>query len=291
MPAACFYGAPGRNRGSRRKGKGQMEEKRIINIFSNSSSISKETRNVLKQKLEKCGFVVPRHFDPAAELIVCVGGDGSFLKTLHRYEFPDIPFVGVNTGHLGFFQELYPDQLDEFIFKYKQGEYEVQDLKTVEASVTVGEKECAKVGLNEIVIKGARSQLVHLNMSIGDSFIERFSGDGILVATSAGSTAYNYALGGSIVDPRLNLLQITPISPMNTTAYRSFTSSVLLPSGLTVNIYPENEDDRGMLVVVDGMEQRFSSIDKVTVDIGPNIVRLLRMENYDFWTKVKSKFL
>ncbi|WP_130863920.1 NAD(+)/NADH kinase [Bacilliculturomica massiliensis] len=268
-----------------------MEEKRIINIFSNSSSISKETRNVLKQKLEKCGFVVPRHFDPAAELIVCVGGDGSFLKTLHRYEFPDIPFVGVNTGHLGFFQELYPDQLDEFIFKYKQGEYEVQDLKTVEASVTVGEKECAKVGLNEIVIKGARSQLVHLNMSIGDSFIERFSGDGILVATSAGSTAYNYALGGSIVDPRLNLLQITPISPMNTTAYRSFTSSVLLPSGLTVNIYPENEDDRGMLVVVDGMEQRFSSIDKVTVDIGPNIVRLLRMENYDFWTKVKSKFL
>ena len=268
-----------------------MEEKRIINIFSNSSSISKETRNVLKQKLEKSGFVVPRQFDPAAELIVCVGGDGSFLKTLHRYDFPDIPFVGVNTGHLGFFQELYPDQLDEFIFKYKQGEFEIQNLKTVKASVTVGEKECAKVGLNEIVIKGARSQLVHLNMSIGDSFIERFSGDGILVATSAGSTAYNYALGGSIVDPRLNLLQITPISPMNTTAYRSFTSSVLLPSGLTVNIYPENEDDRGMLVVVDGMEQRFSSIDRVTVDIGPNIVRLLRMDNYDFWTKVKSKFL
>ena len=64
--------------------------------------------------------------------------------------------------------------------------------------------------------------------------IEKFSGDGILVATSAGSTAYNYSLGGSIVDPRLKLLQVTPIAPMNTTAYRSFTSSILLPSDLTI---------------------------------------------------------
>lgn len=268
-----------------------MEEKRTINIFSNGSSVSKETRNRLKQKLEKTGFVVPRQFDPQAELIVCVGGDGSFLKTLHKYDFPNIPFVGVNTGHLGFFQELYPDQLDEFIFKYKQGEFAIQDLKTVKATISIGDRQITETGLNEIVIKGARSQLVHLNMSIGESFIERFSGDGILVATSAGSTAYNYALGGSIVDPRLNLLQITPISPMNTTAYRSFTSSVLLPSGLQVTIYPENEDERGMLLVADGMEQRFASIDRVCVDVGPNIVRLLRLENYDFWTKVKSKFL
>lgn len=269
----------------------KMEQKGIINIFANSSEISRETRSVFKQKLEKSGFVVPRQFDPQAELIVCVGGDGSFLKTLHKYDFPDIPFVGVNTGHLGFFQELHPDQLDEFIFKYKQKQYEVQDLKTIKATITVRRQECVRTSLNEIVIKGGRSQLVHLNLSIGDSFIERFSGDGILAATSAGSTAYNYALGGSIVDPRLNLLQITPISPVNTTAYRSFTSSVLLPSGLPVTIYPENEDERGHLVVVDGMEQRFSRIDKITVDIGPHIVRLLRLEHYDFWTKVKSKFL
>lgn len=268
-----------------------MENKRIINIFTNGTNISKETRSLLKQKLEKSGFHVPRNFDPDAELIVCIGGDGSFLKALHRYDFPDIPFVGVNTGHLGFFQELYPDQLDEFIFKYKHEEYAVQDLKTVVASILVDDMEFTKTGLNEIVIKGARSQSVHLNMSIGDSFIERFSGDGILVATSAGSTAYNYALGGSIVDPRLDLLQITPISPMNTTAYRSFTSSVLLPCGLQVTIYPENEDEREMVVVADGMEQRFARIDKLQVDVGPRIVRLLRLENYDFWTKVKSKFL
>lgn len=268
-----------------------MEENRLITVFSNGSAISKKTENILRQKLEKSGFVVTSQFSPQAELIVCVGGDGSFLNALREYDFPDIPFVGVNTGHLGFFQELHPDQLDEFIFKYKKNEYEVQDLKTVQASIYVGDQTCIKTGLNEIVIKGARSQMIHLNMSIGESFIERFSGDGILVATSAGSTAYNYALGGSIVDPRLNLLQITPISPMNTTAYRSFTSSVLLPSGLQVTIYPEQDDDHGVLVVTDGAEQRFTHIDKVCVDVGPKIVRLLRLDHYDFWTKVKSKFL
>lgn len=268
-----------------------MEENRIINIFSNGSAVSKKTENILRQKLEKSGFVTANQFSPQAELIICVGGDGSFLNALREYDFPDIPFVGVNTGHLGFFQELYPDQLDEFIFKYKKKNYEIQSLKTVQASIYEGERCCIRTGLNEIVIKGAKSQMIHLNMSIGDSFIERFSGDGILVATSAGSTAYNYALGGSIVDPRLNLLQITPISPMNTTAYRSFTSSVLLPSGLQVTIYPEQENGHGVLVVTDGAESCFDHIDRVCVDIGPKIVRLLRFEHYDFWTKVKSKFL
>lgn len=268
-----------------------MEEKRIINIFANNYALSKETRRILKQKMERSGFIVPRQFDPKAELIVCVGGDGSFLKTLHKYQFPDIPFIGVNTGHLGFFQELHPDQLDEFIFKYKNQSYEVQSLKTVRAEIEVGGTSFTHLALNEIIIKGERSQSVHLNLSIDDSFIERFSGDGVLIATPAGSTAYNYALGGSIVDPRLKLLQITPIGPMNTTAYRSFTSSVILPPDLFVTIFPEHSEERGVVIVADGMEYRYGTIDQVKVDFAENIVKLLRFDNYDFWTKVKSKFL
>ena len=88
-------------------------------------------------------------------------------------------------------------------------------------------------------IKGSDSYSIHLNISIGGSFIERFSGDGLLIATPAGSTAYNYSLGGSIVDPRLKILQVTPIAPMNTTAYRSFTSSILLPSDLSLGVVPD----------------------------------------------------
>lgn len=264
---------------------------RRINIFTNKTSISKEVSELLKRKLENSGFIVPREFDPRTELIICIGGDGSFLKTLHEYNFPEIPFIGINTGHLGFFQELHPDDLDEFIFKYKQKKYEIQHLKTVRAVVTAGKEKYEHKGLNEIAIRGARFQSVHLNMSIGDSFIERFSGDGILVATPAGSTAYNYSLGGSIVDPRLDLLQITPIAPMNTTAYRSFTSSVLLPPNLSIKIFPEEVWQGGIIISEDSIETVYEEVEEIFLEFSTSIVQLLRFENYDFWNKVKSKFL
>ncbi len=264
---------------------------RIINVFANDTVLSKETKALLKRKLENSDFIVPEVYDPNAELIICIGGDGSFLETLHKYRFPHIPFIGINTGHLGFFQELLPEGLDEFIFRYKHGKYEIQHLKTVKAEVTVGSERFVYKGLNEILIKGEMSRAIHLNLSIGDSFIERFSGDGILVSTPAGSTAYNYSLGGSIVDPRLNLLQVTPIAPMNTTAYRSFTSSLILPPDLSIRINPEYNGERGLLIVPDGMEYLHEGSEEIYLEFSDSIVKLLRFENYDFWSKVKTKFL
>ncbi|NLY70332.1 MAG: NAD(+)/NADH kinase [Clostridiales bacterium] len=267
------------------------KETRIINVFSNEDAYSKKTEDLLRQKLQKSGFYVPREFSPEAELIVSIGGDGSFLRTLHKYDFPDIPFLGINTGHLGFFEELYPDQLDQFIFMYKQGRYEIQNLKTVKAEVKDGDKIVEYKGLNEVVIIGDRTRTIHLNISIGESFIERFSGDGIVVSTPAGSTAYNYSLGGSIVDPRLSILQITPIAPMNTTAYRSFTSSVVLPQELYVRVNPEHQDSNTCMIVVDGMEHKHDDIKEIILEFSDTIVKLMRFENYDFWNKVKTKFL
>ena len=90
--------------------------------------------------------------------------------------------------------------------------------RQVKATVTTNDgHEYNHIGLNEIVIQGRPSYTVHLHISIDDMPIEKFSGDGILIATPAGSTAYNYSLGGSIVDPRLKLLQVTPIAPVSYT--------------------------------------------------------------------------
>lgn len=266
-------------------------ENRLITIFANGDTFSKETQNLLEQKLQKSGFTVTREFAAEAELIVNIGGDGAFLRTLHENNFPSIPCLGINTGHMGFFQELHPNDMDEFIFMYKQGRYTIQHLKTVKATIQCNAGAYELLGLNEVVIKSVNSRPIHLNLSIGGSFIERFSGDGILVSTPAGSTAYNYSLGGSIVDPRLSILQITPIAPMNTTAYRSFTSSVVLPKELVVLVHPENRDENAFMIVADGMEHIFEGIETVTLGFSETIVQLMRLEHYDFWAKVKSKFL
>ncbi|MDR2133032.1 MAG: NAD(+)/NADH kinase [Clostridiales Family XIII bacterium] len=263
-----------------------------ICVFAKGDAASAEICGAFGTKLANAGFTIVSDFDETVELIVCIGGDGSLLNTLAALRFPNTPIIGVNTGHLGFFQELQPGELDEFIFRYKEKRYVIQELKTLRARIASedgGEDEL--LGLNEIAIHGAHSHVANLNIFIGDSFIETFRGDGILVSTPAGSTAYNYALGGSIVDPRLDLLQITPIAPINNSAYRSFTSSVLLPPHLSVNVFPEFVRKPDILVAADGAEHTYTGVKRIHVAFSGETVRLLRLPQYDFWNKVKQKLL
>lgn len=263
-----------------------------IFIYRNDNEMSINAEELLKSKLDRSGFAVSSSFDENADLMVCIGGDGTFLEAMHKYNFPTMPIIGINTGHLGFFQEISPLMLDEFIYRYNQNQYSIQQLSTVKIIINSSDFVNEHLGINEVVIRGRDSYSIHLNISIDESFIERFSGDGLLIATPAGSTAYNYSLGGSIVDPRLDLLQVTPIAPMNTTAYRSFTSSILLPSALSLGILPDYSDKKQQIdIVCDGTTYHYENIQAIKVELCETCVNLMRFENYDFWTKVKSKFL
>ena len=265
---------------------------RKICIFANETASSVNTVKKLIRKLDNVGFSVSEKFCSDADLLVVVGGDGTFIEAIHKFDFPQMPIIGINTGHLGFFQEIMPDRLDDFIFNYTNDRYSVQSLSTVRINIKSDDRDFTHTGLNEVVITGASSYSVHLNISIGEKFIERFSGDGLLISTPAGSTAYNYSLGGSIVDPRLNVLQVTPIAPMNTTAYRSFTSSILLPSDLSLGaVHDMSARPSGIRIVYDGYICEYDNVKEMTVSFSDIKVNLMRFESYDFWRKVKSKFL
>ncbi|MDR2486770.1 MAG: NAD(+)/NADH kinase [Clostridiales Family XIII bacterium] len=264
---------------------------RIVNITENGAAESRRIRRRLKTKLETAGFTVATGFDPAAELIVCIGGDGALLAMLAGNDFPTQPVAGINTGHLGFFQEIQARGIDEFVFDYARGNYTAQSYRTVFADIHCGGETTRLKGLNEIVIRGGRSHSAHLNIFIGESFIEQFCGDGVVVSTPAGSTAYNYSLGGSIVDPRLDLLQLTPIAPINSTAYRSFTSGVLLPSHLSIGIFPEYPKSSEILITADGVEREFDGATEIRLGFNEDSVTILRFREYDFWDTVKQKLL
>ena len=264
----------------------------VISIFSNMEPSSTELKTLFQKKLEAAGFLVFEEFHQDAELLICVGGDGALLNTLRRLSFPDVPVVGVNTGHLGFFQELQPYELDEFIFRYREKRYEIHRLKTVGASIIMDDDSRGfVVGLNEIVIRGAHSHVTQLNIFIEESFIQTFRGDGVLVTTPSGSTAYNYTLGGCIVDPRLDVLQLTPIGPVNNSAYRSFPTSILLPPDLTLSVYPEYGIKKLILITADGVEKMYGGVKRIQIGFSDQTVNLIRFENYDFWNKVKQKLL
>ena len=264
---------------------------KIIIINSNTVKKSLETRDILHKKLVDAGFKVEYEYNSNAELIISIGGDGSFLQTVRDYNLPSIPIVGINTGHLGFFPDVCPSNIDNFIENYLEGNYITQELPLLEAKVYSNNESCSIYGVNEAVIRGGKSRAIHLKLDINNKHVQNFSGDGLLISTSAGSTAYNYAVGGSIVDTSLKVLQVSPISPINTNAYRCFTSSIICSHDSLINVLPEPQFRNSTLVVVDGLEYNFKGINNIKLSISDKKVKLLRTSNYEFWSRVCEKFL
>lgn len=268
-----------------------MSEQRIINIISNRNYESRKTSKNLIYKLRKNGFTPSETYDESAELNICIGGDGAFLRAIHRNGFPEIPFIGINTGHLGFFQEILPNEIDQFIKRYKDKDYVVEDIFLVDAKVCTRNKCFYLTGVNEIVIKGVRSKVVHLEVYINDNHLERLSGDGLIISTPSGSTAYNFSAGGSIVYPSLESLQITPLAPISSSAYRSLPNSAIIPGGATIKIKPEYRYENSILVLNDGMEFKYDSIVSIELTVSDKKVYKLNFSKDMYWNNLKSKFL
>ena len=260
-------------------------------IYSNKLDLSNEIEKNLRQYAKENNIIITDELDSNVDMIVCIGGDGTLLSLMHEKQFPTIPVVGINTGHLGFFQEVKPNQIQELISAINCDRLVSQPYNIAKATVVSNGKIYDHRGLNEFAFKNPGGHPLHLNISINDSFIEKFSGDGILVSTPAGSTGYNYSLGGSIVDPRLNILQVTPIAPMNTGTYRSITSSIMLPSNDKLRVVPCEKKDASISVYVDGFVFNYEEVESVTLSLSRRKINLVHFNDTTFWDKVKSKFL
>lgn len=261
-----------------------------IFIYTNPMKVSVNLKQILANMLTEAGFRVAETYGPDVSLIFCIGGDGTLLHLVHELDFPSAPIAGINTGHLGFFQDTSPDHIDAMIRNYQSGNYYIQNLRTLKTTIKHGDEISELHGMNEMIVKGDVGTTVHLSISIGQNFIEHYSGDGILMSTPAGSTAYNYSLGGGLVDPSLDVLQVTPIAPMNTNAYRSFTSSLLLPANKYLYIEPEQRE--GLIrVQTDGFQSEFQGVSRIRIGYGDKMLHLLKSKDFDFWKKVKEKFL
>lgn len=266
-------------------------KKRKISVISGLNEQSAKATSCVKEQLEHHGFEVLTAHSPDAELMIAIGGDGSFLRSIHSNDFPTSPIVGINTGHLGFFQEILPHQIDSFVEAYVQGRYFIQQISPVEATISTAQDTVSLLAINEFSVKDTSSRTIHLQLSVNDNLMEQFSGDGVIISTPTGSTAYNYSSGGSIIDPSLKTLQITPLSPINTNAYRSFTSSIVLPHDAIIRIKPENRFDRSVLIIMDGTKFKYTDVTDISFRTSNISLNLLRLEDYEFWKKVKEKFL
>ncbi|MDO8558992.1 MAG: NAD(+)/NADH kinase [bacterium] len=144
------------------------------------------------------------------DLIVVLGGDGFMLKTINKYWGLKAPFLGINFGRKGF---LLNEDRQNIVSMIAKGKYKVYKLPLLKVSAFSADGIfCADVSANDIYLKMLTSQAVRLEIKINDSYIPEIMGDGLVVSTALGSTAYNLSAGGAIVHPSLPVICVTSIN-------------------------------------------------------------------------------
>ncbi len=163
-----------------------------------------------------------------ADYLVVVGGDGTLLRAVPVAYQWDLPIVGINLGRLGFITEVAPSEVETLLEKLLSGEVEVEERMAFEV-VHEDEWFCC---LNEVaVLKGPLGHMIRLTVRADGAYLTTYYGDGLLVSTPTGSTAYNLSAGGPIIHPKTEALVITPICPFMLSA-----RPLVLPSNLSLEV-------------------------------------------------------
>jgi len=156
----------------------------------------------------------PAGFAKGLDLVVSVGGDGTFLRAAHYAMEVDRPVVGVNVGRMGFLTAVDPDEAEAVIERALAGTAVVEERGGVVAEPLFGTTWTdPRWGLNEVMVeKGTRHRVVRVAVYLAGEYVTTFSGDGVIVATATGSTAYSFSARGPIVSPGVPCLVVTPIA-------------------------------------------------------------------------------
>lgn len=258
-----------------------------IKLFVNNNKESFQVAEKVKAKLETANFeLAEKDYD----LAIAIGGDGSFLRMVKTANFnKDCLFVGINAGTLGFAQEVSMDAIDEFIEDLKTSDYKIEQIGIQEIEITTDDTVSKHLALNELVIRDIDLNTVNLDIFIEEQLLERFVGDGMLIATSFGSTAYNLSFGGSIVYNSFHTLQLTPIAPLNNKSYRNLLNSVIVPDNKVVRLHPINRT-KDLLITIDGDNNKYKNVKKVETT-QTRTIQIVRMKDYNFIKKINDKFL
>lgn len=258
----------------------------IINIFKNKSKYTNSIFHKVRKILQDNGYEVSNYYNKDAFLNLVIGGDGTFLNAVHLSNFSSIPFIGINTGHLGFYQEIEVNMLEEFVHDLKNGNYKIEELTVLESQVN----NKTLNALNEVVVKSKKNQIIRVKVFIDGNFIESYSGDGLIISTPHGSTAYNLSANGAILHQSLNGFQLTPIAPVYSNLNKSLKCPVVLPNDASIEISVSRRDNYHTVFIFDGREF-FTRDFKIKIGVSPKKINKLILNKNHYWANIKNKLM
>jgi len=231
---------------------------------------------------------LPNH-DSEALIVISVGGDGTILRAIHDHidQLDTTIFFGVRSGHLGFFTDYTEATLDQLIEAIKTHSYSVTRFDLLEACITHNGQDSHFMCLNEFqLISGVRT--ITLDVTLDAKRFETFRGNGLVFSTPAGSTGLNKSLGGAIIDPSLAGVQITEVAPINSNAYRTIGSPMVVNVSRHIEVTTEPTD---LDFSYDHQQIHLHNFTKLELMPTPKKVQIAQIEEVSFFERVKKAFL
>lgn len=262
-----------------------------INIFCNDYKESKKVKEEIISRLNSHNIEVFETFNKDANYNLVIGGDGTFINACHESKFSSIPFIGINTGHLGFYQEIPPDKLDYAVEAIVNDAHKVQQLKLINCNIQTNLGEHSFLALNEIVLKAKYANIINFSMYVNDILLQNFSGDGMILSTPSGSTAYNLSAGGAILYQTLEGFQITPIAPLRSSIFKSLDKSLVVPAETKVRLLTKKTDNSHSALSVDGIMKNIQNIKYIEITMSDRVINKVIIDKNWYWQNIKEKLI
>lgn len=223
---------------------------------------------------------------PTADLLICFGGDGTILHAARDATLHGVPILGVNTGSVGFMAELERSELS-LLAPLAHGMYTIEERMMLDVKVLRGDKIISQdLALNDAVIsKGSMARVAEMEVLADRVKVTSITGDGIIVATPTGSTAYSMSAGGPIVEPTSKSIIVTPVCAHQLAAR----AMVLAPERIVTVQLPRGNRKYLYLSVDGGKAVRLNGGDRVEISRSSRYTRLVRLSNRNFYQVINQK--
>jgi len=222
-----------------------------------------------------------------ADLVIAIGGDGTMLYASQIVRESGIPILGINRGRLGFLADVTPDEMIASVEQVLGGHYTRDSRMLLEARLTTESgEETTAFALNDVVLKRRETgRMVDFSTRVDGVFVNTHSGDGMIVATPTGSTAYSLSCGGPIISPRLDVVVVVPVCPHTLTD-----RPIVIPANQSIEIVLLERDETKASITVDGRSMgEITPVDRMIISKAERRITLVHPPSYDFYGILRSK--
>ncbi|MDR0961611.1 MAG: NAD kinase [Mediterranea sp.] len=221
-----------------------------------------------------------------ADMVISIGGDGTFLKSAARVGRKEIPILGVNTGRLGFLADISPDELEETIDEIYNNHYSVEARSVLQLQCDNEELMRAPYALNEIaVLKRDSSSMISIRTFINGKYLTTYQADGLIIATPTGSTAYSLSVGGPIVVPHSQTISITPVAPHSLNV-----RPIVICDDWNITLEVESRS-HNFLVAVDGGSVSCDEGIRLHIARADYTIKVVKRFNHTFFDTLRDKLM